>query len=488
VEVTLSYPLPPLQSVVQGTSIQFQADLPAGASRVQWSVNGVVSKTGTYTPSAAPRRHTLKVTAFDAAGLQLSSATGKLDVTVKVVEPPPPVEPPPTPEPEPPPVVTIPPSEPSVDLASLPLVQKAGMAYAGAFRYPWTPQTPSNWGYATVFAYNQANQSLVGVSHDWHRLMGEFSIPELRTASTSAGLLRGTMIQPFADATGGRRPLVCPNGNNEKIGGLLPWGDKLIISAYEFYDANGSAVASHIVGPSVFANAATEATGPYRLDAGGLGPGFVAGYMAVVPEAWRTALGGPAVTGQGGLSTLARTSFGPSLFAFNPDDLGAVDSPKATPLLYYTQANPLGPYQGDSQLFNGTTKYVGMAFPKGSRSVLFFGWHGAGPYCYGEGTKLQPAPAGTCYDPEWSAKGEHGYPYVRRVWAYDLLDLVKVKAGTLKPWEPRPYAFWDLDFPIKVNVNYVNGAAYDPVGNRLFVGQPHGDGDAPAIHVYGFTG
>jgi hypothetical protein len=507
----LSYPLPPLQSVVQGTSIQFHADLPAGATRVQWSVNGVVSKTGTYTPTAAPRRHTLKLTCFDAAGLQLSSATGKLDVTVKPVEPPPPppveepppvVEPPPpTPEPEPPPVVTIPPSEPpTIDVRTLPLVSKASMAYQGAFRLPTAGVgTASSFAYSSAFAVDTRTHSIFGVGHNSQQMIAEYAPPEIRNAPT-AGLLRGTAIQPFADATGGRRTQIIPmTGGNEKIGGLLPWGEKLIVSVYEYYDANKSATASHIVAPRVLSDGAL-ASGPFRLDAGGLNPGFVAGYMASVPEEWRALLGGPAITGQCGLSIISRTSDGHCLFTFNPDDLGVVEQPKATPLLYFPLSNPLEEStRGEAQaFFNRTTSVKGVAIPNGSRSVLFFGWHGAGTLGYGTGT-ADPAlvkpevrnpdgsikDAAICYDPDFSGKGNHAYPYVRRVWAYDLLDLIKVKDGLLKPWEPRPYAIWDLDYPIGRSPA-MSGATYDTDGNRLFIGHSHVDGDMAVIYVYSF--
>ena len=69
---------------------------------------------------------------------------------------------------------------------------------------------------------------------------------------------------------------------------------------------------------------------------GTLSPGLYAGYMAVVPPEWRTLLGGPAITGQGVLSIIGRTSFGPAAFAFDPDGLGRENPVPATPLVYYT--------------------------------------------------------------------------------------------------------------------------------------------------------
>lgn len=361
-------------------------------------------------------------------------------------------------------------------VASLPRLSKASMKYEGAFKFPNTPMGASNYGYPGVFSYNPKNNSIIGVGHDWHQMVAEFSIPEIRKSETVAGLARGIAIQNFGDPTDGKLKSINPTDpNSKKIGGLLPWGDKLIVSAYSYYDGSGAAVASHFVS-SQNMSVATDAKGPFSLT---VKPGLVAGYMAPVPEEWRALLGGPAFTGQCCLAVIGRTSSGPALFTFNPDDVGTVSPVKATPLVYYPLTSPLDKWDAKSEWFNGTTTITGMALPKGSRSVLFFGTHGVGPFCYGEAKECGN-------DPEVLSKGNHAYPYVRRVWAYDALDLIEVKNGRRDPWSVKPYATWDLDLPYKVSVTWLKGATYDPVSNRLFVGQPHGDGDATIIHVYSF--
>jgi hypothetical protein len=82
------------------------------------------------------------------------------------------------------------------------------------------------------------------------------------------------------------------------------------------------------------------------------------------------------------------------------------------------------------------------------------------------------------------AKGDHAYPYLAWVWAYDCNDLAKVAAGTLQPWEPVPYATWELGSDFYSWLPRLSGAAYDPDGQRLFIAQTRGDGDSPLIHVY----
>jgi hypothetical protein len=498
------YPLPTAQSVVQGSSIEFRFDAAALCTRAQWTVGTnklttaqVPPYTATYRPTAAPRRYTVKASCFGPDGKELGGSSGPLDVTVKPVEPPP-VEPVPPPvEPTPPPPTDPLPPPPTTDVRTLPLVTKEWMVYKGAFRYPLLQTGIYTFGYSGPFNYNQTNNSIVAVGHDWYQQVAEFTIPEFRIATTVAGLERAVALQPFADPTGGKLKLINPlDPNAKKVGGVLPLADKWIVSAYSYYDGSMSATSSHFVAPTKTAEMATT-QGPFRV--GTMNPGLVAGYMAAVPEEWQALLGGKAVTGQCCLAIINRSSSGPALFVFNPDDVGTVVPAPVVPLVYYPPAFPLGKWGTTNDYHNGTTSITGVAFPKGSRSVVFFGTHGTGTFCYGAGTK-DPAlakPAVTnatggiiedavCYDPEVGSKGGHAYPYAARAWAYDALDFIEVKEGRKQPWEIRPYAFWDNPFPIAGTVPWLKGATYDRIGNRLFVGQPKADGDASIIHGFQF--
>ena len=77
---------------------------------------------------------------------------------------------------------------------------------------------------------------------------------------------------------------------------------------------------------------------------------------------------------------------------------------------------------------------TGMVFPSGTRTVLFFGKHGMGNYCYGTGGSS----GGDCFDPDDSSKGIHSYPYRSQVWAYDANDLIAVKNGQKLSARDRP--------------------------------------------------
>ena len=166
--------------------------------------------------------------------------------------------------------------------------------------------------------------------------------------------------------------------------------------------------------------------------------------------------------------------------AINPALLTPAPATTASALVYYPSTNPTLGNWGDSGvnlLFNGTTRITGVVFPNGTSSVLFFGRHGVGAFCYGEGT--------TCNDPAYpSRKGDHAYPYEYYVWAYDAHDLAAVKSGAKQPWAIKPYAVWSLTLPTGTDGAELGGAAYDPATGRIFVTQAFGDGEYPVVHVF----
>jgi hypothetical protein len=269
--------------------------------------------------------------------------------------------------------------------------------------------------------------------------------------------------------------------NAKRLGGLLAWNGRLVLTGFAVYDAGRVVSKSHWVGTTL-----AEAQGPYEV--GNELPGLVAGYMGVVPEEWRALFGGPALTGQCCISIISRSSYGPSVSVFDPDQVGGRKKAPAKMLVGYPDEHQgLGPYDYPGQFWSSVVLIGGVAFPSGTRSVLFIGRHGTG-YCYGEGTKdpalhAKPHPAGTlwCHDPTNADKGSHGFPYRHMVWAYDANDLVAVKQGKKDPWNLRPYAVWPLTEMNGGNGDaWMNGAVYHPGRRRLYV-VPKNDA---VLHVY----
>jgi hypothetical protein len=373
---------------------------------------------------------------------------------------------------------------------SLPRLAPGDLVYRGAFRLPAQTSDRNTFAYGgTALAYNPVHRSLFAVGHDWYQLTAEVTIPRPVRGSRVGELRRSRFRQPFADPTNGA--IEATGGSNNKVGGQLVHRGRLYGSVYVYYDASGSQTVSHWARSST-SLAGPRARGLYRV--GSVGAGFVSGYMAEVPVAWRGLLGGPALTGNCCLAIISRTSYGPAASAFDPARLGATPRTPAVPLVYYPQAHPtLGPWDGTwnparGVFFGGGTTIRGLVFPRGARSVLFFGTQGTGPFCYGAGTDQRglggrPTPDGStwCYDPDDSSKGVHAYPYVSQVWAYDANDLLAVRRGRRRPWQVRPYATWRLRLPF--GSSRIGGAAYDPAAGLIYVSQQHGDDTQPLIHV-----
>ena len=371
-----------------------------------------------------------------------------------------------------------------------PRVGPSGLSYVGAFRLPAPVSDTNTFAYGgTALAYDPVRNGLFAVGHDWYQLSAEVTIPRpVRDARLSA-LRRARFRQPFTDATGG---LIDATGQDgDKIGGQLVYRGRLYGSVYVYYDAAAQQVVSHWARPST-SLAAGAPRGLFQV--GNLGAGVVSGYMALVPPAWHRLLGGPALTGNCCIPIISRTSFGPAAFAFDPARLRAGRRVPDVPLVYYPQQHPtLGAWDASWNpagriLFNGGTSIRGAVFPRGTRSLLFFGTQGTGTFCYGEGTD-QPGLAGTptpdgttwCYDPDDSSKGTHAYPYVPEVWAYDASELAAVRRGRRRPWQVRPYATWRLRLPFASP--RIGGAAYDPVRGLIYLSQQFVDGTQPVIDV-----
>lgn len=390
-------------------------------------------------------------------------------------------------------------------LASLPLVQPFGLVYQGAFKVP-SDSFRYAWG---SLAYDAAHNSLFLVGSDWG---AELTIPTPRTSSSATALLRATLIQS-GKLTDGLLESVNPmsvDPNPKAIGGVLVADGRLLVSGFSTYDGGGTQTRSHFTRSRDLATAWTT-QGPFPLTiqqpagtARTLGAGFVSAYMCPVPPEWQARLGGPALTGNCCQSILSRTSFGPAAFAFDPARVGSATPAPAVPLVCYPDDHPnLCEYGTVTPVMGGVgiAEVKAMAFPDHTRSVLFFGRVGTDPvWKYGQGTNIKALdgtpvpgvpldgngqPVRYYYDPEqvdW--KGGHGWPYAYRVWAYDALELAQVKAGTRKPWDVRPYAYWPLTFPFSAWFTHITGAAFDPATGRLFLVQAFGEQDSPVIHVY----
>jgi hypothetical protein len=332
-------------------------------------------------------------------------------------------------------------------------------------------------------AFNPTNQSLFITGWNgaapWTPETAEISIP------ASGG--PAAFVQDFADPLEGALARVNASSPNQKfVMGYAVVGDRLIVSGVDGYDAGGTQKASHFSRPLSLTRTG-DVRGPFQV--GPLGGRFYAGYMGAVAPEWQSAFKGKWFTGECCLSIIGTTSHGPALFAFDPTDL---PSAAAVPLVYYSSTNPLAPYgaAGSHPIFNGVTRVTGVVQIPGTSSVLFFGSTGTGEFCYGPGTADQSKAGKSasdigdtadnyCYDPSYSAKGDHAYPYVAYVWAYDANDLAAAAGRKQNPWQPRPYTTLTI-----LAGNPILGATIDPATRRIYVTEAFGDGLRPVVHVF----
>ena len=376
----------------------------------------------------------------------------------------------------------------SGDPSTLPRLSLSNLSYAGAFRLPREEANANSFSYGGhLVAYNTSYNSLF-VSDSGYQI-AEVSIPAPVVSADVNALPFAQFLQPFYDPTEGRMSQVAPSG--VILDGLMVYNNRLYGTASIFYDANNTQRVSHY-SRSLQLNQPSFQGWSQVWEAERAG--YVSGMMAVLPPEWRSQLGGAAITGQCCIPIAWRTSGGPAAFAFDPQQVGQSTVP-ASPLLYYDGSHAtLGDWGSSNPTYGGTTAIRGVVVVAGTRTALYFGRNGVGPFCYGNGTddpslNGTAAPDGShlCYDPYNPGKGQHAYPYNYQIWAYDLNDFAAVKAGTKQPWEVVPYDVWPLNLPTPEPSVQLGGVGYDPVSQSIYVSQykadPDGYGNRPLIHV-----
>lgn len=244
-----------------------------------------------------------------------------------------------------------------------PLLQASDLAYLGSF------QLPGDDGSGTDAGRLIYGGTGMGIAPDGGLyIVGHEQTQPARVCEVTIPSIGGmaTVRQPCTDITEGRQSRV--DEGDVRIGGTLAWGGRLIASLYSYYDADDTASLSHVASGLDFARTG-DVEGP--VEVGSAGAAFVGGYMAAIPPEWRALFGAPALTGLCCVAIISRTSYGPALSTFDPDEVGKDGRVPATELLGYPEGHELSPYNARSTLWNLSTEIVAVAFPPGTRSVLF---------------------------------------------------------------------------------------------------------------------
>jgi hypothetical protein len=361
------------------------------------------------------------------------------------------------------------------------------LAYLGAFRVSSDDFGVSNSNYAVgTLGFNPENNSLFLAGHAQHNAVAEFAIPGLGTATDVPSLpIVETPLQPFTallDAS--------PHGNPEaidRVTGLFCIDGSLIVNAELWYDAAGTARDTTLLVRDADALGGTV-DGYFELD----GAAHAGGYMAAIPEEWRTALGGTHLVGwASNYSIVSRYSVGPSLFVFDPLDVSGssagAEGPIATRVWtdfphageHYLGADALTTVEGSAPaLWNFLSRAVYAFIVPGTRTFAAFG--SSGGVDSGIGYKIVQDDGNEC----GGYCAYHADDYYNYYWFFDLDDILAAS----EPYEPRPYAFgrWSVPFD-DGGEHRIIGGTFDESGRVLYLsldaaGQV-GDYDRPPVIV-----
>jgi hypothetical protein len=316
-----------------------------------------------------------------------------------------------------------------------PLIQQNSLTYLGAFKLP-AGALGSTYGFGAAgtgglgtyaITFNANRNSLFIGGHPYEQRVAEIAIP-----TSLSGTPTATALSNLTDPVEGRLGSINPGDPNQKIlGAALAMGNQLYVAGYSYYDGGVTQTKSYFSRP-INLSTTGQVLGPAQV--GSTYPGWVDRSATLVPTEWQSLLGGPALTGGGGGAINAVQSWGPSTVVFNPANITGTGNVPATLVLGYPMSNPLNPATTGNALWSQCDVVPGQAFIAQTRSVLFFGYHGMGNYCYGIGGSS----GGDCHDPDNNSKGVHCYPYRSQVWAYDANELLAVKNGTKQSYQVHP--------------------------------------------------
>ena len=345
--------------------------------------------------------------------------------------------------------------------AASPLLKSSDMTYLGEFAVPAGTGPTFSYG-GMGLAMGPDGKSLYYGGHVYEEALGRISIPAI-------GGTASIITQPIAipGSVGGE--------NVEELAGALYWNGRLLVTKRRRYSTlayNGVVAvgnATSITGFSAFQS--TQ----------GVEGHFISGYMGVIPPEWRSSFGGPCFIGNGSMSIRGMCTNGPSFYVFNPDDVAVKSPVPVTECQSYPLAYPLANPSVANDIWSGSDPSGSYVFIDGTRSVLYINRHG-----YGSPTYKADA---NCGD---NAGGDGAYPYRRQVTAFDANDLLAVKAGSKKPYEVKPYAWWVLPGPTSSCGElggYANGSycfAWDAATRRLYGVEDRGDNRS--VHVWSVGG
>jgi len=351
----------------------------------------------------------------------------------------------------------------------LPLLNISQLEYLGAFRLP-----ASTYGTSSVLnstgpiGYNPKRNSLFVSGKITQHSIAEFAIPKLTNSLKIGDLsIASAPIQSFSDVLH-KAPI--EYDIDIAVAGLQPVGDKLLLNVYEFYDQDYANPYNTLVINDGANVKSSSVNGYFRMS----GEAMAAGWMSPIPAEWQSSLGGTYISGFSKSTNRANrySSYGPSAYAFNAEDVannsGSISGISTIPLIYYTLENGL---VSESDLLNqsGTNSLwtsiseasYGLIIP-GTSTYLVLGMSGG----HESGVSYGVPPYGG-YKGYYTNDQHDQHCYY---WLYNLNDVVKVKAGQIKPYAVKPYETGVFAAPFQVdNVNKISGGTFDSANGIIYL-------------------
>jgi hypothetical protein len=372
---------------------------------------------------------------------------------------------------------------------SLPRMTIDQLQYKGAFRIPSGTYGSSSANYANgPIGYNPDRKSLYVAGAEQDGAIAEFKVPDL-VNSTSLGSLNtaGTPLQAFTKVTSKASILT---GQGIKISGIHYNAGKLMVNVYRFYDLTVPFLSTPTLILSSASNIAGSTTKGYATLGGGSAAG---GWVSPIPAELQSMLGGTHMAGWTSSTLRAlvyNTSEGPAAFSFNANTAIANDSLSIST----NQLMSFSPDDGmvtRAQLSNTdhTNKLwtfmseasFAMVVP-GTRTYMALGGSGG----HESGVSYGDPPYGG-YKAYYSNDKNDRYPYY---WLFDVNDLDKVRKGTLRASQVRPYAYGKFNVPFAKTGDWtpVAGGSYDETTGTLYLSvyraDTSGGGNTPVIVAY----
>lgn len=311
---------------------------------------------------------------------------------------------------------------------------------------------------------------------------GQMSIPSIGAEAT-------TLITPVSVPSDINQDA---SSSHTIVTGSLAYGSFLYLTLGIFYDATGAQDGFLVRCNKNLTGFGTPCTA--NGDAGSADSLF-SGQMGIVPEIWRSLLGGPAfIAGMhGGLGIVSQSCNGFGFSTFDPDAVTPGSPVALTEWLNYPYVHTLfgrtaTNAKGGDDLISDYDGSPGCAFiPAGSRSLLFLRSHTFGAHS-GAGT----SPCDTSASGSNDTPTGDDLPYRRmQVIAYDLADVIANKNASNPVWTLLPYAWWEFpdwraiwgNCPIDAGAGGYRGTmTYDEATAKLYVSD--GLGDAGKIYVF----